>query len=310
MQVIKLFSPWHTRDLVYGNVCFSPGVQLREADGALWEYWPDESIFGYHRPKAWYSWEPRWHSGYRSDLARRVKHSLDESEWLHYAHPKSEYRVPHITNCGLTTCLTNTNRVQQAVAIVSNSGGPIWFLRQGLRFRNRFVTHALVQLYGRRCGWEHFRKRGPLSRPAVPSNYCGELNWKDSWMAEEQAKFLSSYKVALCLENSIEPFYFTEKFINAVRAGCVPIYHAHSTVKNGILRGASWIDPADHAYDPERTIRAALGAPLARYQSTNAQWLERAEVRATHFDGVWEKLAGIFANKLAARQRKRAQSVH
>ena len=100
-NIVKLFSPWNIRDLCFGDICFSPGVPLEEADAALWEYWPDEAILRYQGPKAWYSSEPRWHSQYRTTLVRSVKASLMESEWLHYAHPLPDYRVPHITNCGL-----------------------------------------------------------------------------------------------------------------------------------------------------------------------------------------------------------------
>lgn len=296
--LIKLFSPWHTRDLIFDEVCFSPSASLEEADAALWEYLPDEAILKYAGPKAWYSWEPRWHSHYRSRLVRTVRCSLKESEWLNYAHPKPEYRVPHITNCGWTGFHGNTARFRQAVAIVSNYGGRIWFLRPGLRLRNQFVTHPLVKLYGRRKGWESFRKWGPLSRRASPANYLGELDWKDAWMSEEQVEFLSQYKVAVCMENSIEPFYFTEKFVNAARAGCVPVYHAHPSVKHGVLSGAAWIDPAEYGFDPARTIQAALEAPLARIQSANRRWLELESVRATHFDGVWKKLAEVFVLKL------------
>ncbi len=297
--VVKLYSPWHTRDLCFGNVCFSPVVELEKADAALWEYWPDKGILHYHRPKAWYSWEPRWHSQYRSKLVRTIKASLKESEWLHYCHPLPEYRVPHITNCGLTVLDDQTDRIQEAVAIVSNSGGRIWFLRPGLRLRNRFVTHPSVRLYGKLSSWSIFRKWGPLSRPSLPDNYRGELNWKDGWMAEDQIRFLAKYKVAVCLENSIEPYYFTEKFLNAARAGCVPVYHAHPSVRNGVLRGAFWIDPANHGFDVTKTIAAALAAPLQEAHSVNRAWLARSDVRATHFDGVWSQLAGIFAQKIS-----------
>jgi hypothetical protein len=120
-------------------------------------------------------------------------------------------------------------------------------------------------------------------------------------MAEEQLKFLAGYKVAVCLENSIEPYYFTEKFVNAARAGCVPVYHAHPTVRNGILRGAFWIDPADYGFDVPRTIGAALAAPLQEVQLTNHAWMARPEVQATQFDGVWAQLAAIFARKVNNR---------
>lgn len=297
-QIVKLFSPWHTGDLCFGDVCFSPRVPLKEADAALWEYWPDEAILQYQGPKAWYSSEPRWHSQYRTTLVRSVKESLMESEWLHYAHPLHDYRVPHITHCGSTTFNDQTDRLLESVAVVSNSGGRIWLLRPGLRLRNRFVTHPLVRLHGRRTGWSGFRKWGPLSCASLPANYRGELNWKGGWLAEDQIEFLARYKVAVCLENSIEPYYFTEKFLNAARAGCVPVYHAHSTVRDGILRGAFWIDPVDYGFDVPRTLGAALAAPLQEVHLLNRAWIARPEVQATQFDGIWTQLAAIFARKI------------
>src|SRR6185295_8414091 len=114
---VKLFSPWHTSDLVRGDVCFSPGVALQDADGALWEYSPDATLLGYRGPKAWYSWEPRWHSQYRTRLVRSIKTALEEGEWLHYAHALPEYRVPHITNCGARSFLDTTDREDEATAI-------------------------------------------------------------------------------------------------------------------------------------------------------------------------------------------------
>jgi hypothetical protein len=35
------------------------------------------------------------------------------------------------------------------------------------------------------------------------------------------------------------------QFVDAVMAGCVPIYHAHETVRDTVLVGARWVDPAE-----------------------------------------------------------------
>jgi hypothetical protein len=297
---VKLISPWHSEPLTFGDVCFDPNVPLEQADAALWQDFPDETILTYQGPKAWLSGEPQWHSQYRSKLVRTAKAVLREGEWLHYAHPNPEFRVPHMTNCGSTRFYDMLVRLNEAVAVVSNTGGRIWFLRPGLRFRNHFVTHPLVRLHGRLSSWSQFRKWGPLSSPSLPANYVGELNWDHAWMSEDQVTFLSKYKVAVCLENSIEPYYFTEKFLNAARAGCVPIYRAHQTVRDGILKGAFWIDPADHGLDATRTIKAALAAPLEEVHAKNRAWMASPAVEATHFNGVWKQLAGIFSRKLSA----------
>jgi hypothetical protein len=296
MLTVKLFSPWHTEDLVFGNVRFSPGIDIDAADAALWEYWPNERIFEYNRPKAWYSWEPKWHSMHRSRLVRRARRVLRDDEWLYYAHADPALRVPHITNCGGHDFHWNAERLPEAVALVSHFGGRFWPLRPGTRYRNRFVTHPSVALYGRLSSWQTFRRWGVLRR-GPPRNYRGEANWKNAWMSEEQVEFTSRFKAAVCLENNCEPFYFTEKFYNAARAGCVPVYRAHPTVRDGILRGAAWIDPGDYGGNVAETVKAALCAPLKDFQERNFLWLQKADVRATEFDGVWQRLAEIFEHK-------------
>ena len=78
----------------------------------------------------------------------------------------------------------------------------------------------------------------------------------------------------MCLENCTEAYYFTEKFVYAVRAGCIPVYHAHATVKTSFLSGARWIDPADFAFSPRRTIDFALNQDQMEFRSINDAWLE------------------------------------
>ena len=46
-----------------------------------------------------------------------------------------------------------------------------------------------------------------------------------------QRKFdiLANYTFNLCLENTIAPFYCTEKIWNAITSGCLPIYYGSGT---------------------------------------------------------------------------------
>jgi len=69
-----------------------------------------------------------------------------------------------------------------------------------------------------------------------------------------------------------EPYYFTEKMVEAARAGCVPIYHPDPESKSTVLAGAFWIDPADYSSDPESTISAAIAQDQAAVQEENAAW--------------------------------------
>ena len=73
----------------------------------------------------------------------------------------------------------------------------------------------------------------------------------------------SRYHAAICLENTLEPYYFTEKFVDGVRAGCVPVYRAHPTVRDGVLRGARWVDPTDFGLSAKRTLEFALSLDRA-----------------------------------------------
>ena len=63
-----------------------------------------------------------------------------------------------------------------------------------------------------------------------PANFRGKPTGLSDYDIEF-IRFLSTCKVAVCLENCTEENYFTEKFVNAVRAGCIPVYHAHESVK-------------------------------------------------------------------------------
>jgi len=298
LVTIKLFSPWHNRELSYSGVIFSPFVDLDDADGAIWEYFPtDSTILEYSGVKALYCCEPSWHSQYRSKLIKNIIRNLDLDERLNYANPDPKYRVPHITNYKGDHFYNNKNRNTKAVAIVSNSGGRLGFLNQSMRLRNQLVTNKFVDLFGKKSSWSKYSWNGLKPWSSYPHNYKGELNWEGSWLSEEQVKFMSQYKAAVCLENISEPFYFTEKFFNAARAGCIPIYHAHPSVRDGILQGAKWIDPIDFNFNSNQTLQAALDTSLEDFQNQNYLWLQKPEVKATGFDGVWSTLGNIFKNK-------------
>ncbi len=99
------------------------------------------------------------------------------------------------------------------------------------------------------------------------------------------------------MENTQEPYYFTEKFVDAVAAGCVPIYRAHPTVRDTFLEGATWIDPAEHDGRVSMTLRAALAADRTAIAAKNFHWLGRPEVLATRESSVFDRIASILAQK-------------
>jgi Glycosyltransferase family 10 (fucosyltransferase) C-term len=299
--LVKLFSPWHLQDLIYEGVRFSPNVQLEEADGALWEYAIPSNFLSYDGPKGWYFWEPSWHSIHRSREIKVLRGLQRPDLLLWYGNEDPAYRVPHITRVGGLDFANNRDRIDRAVAIVSNFGGYSLRQRWSARLRNRLILHSRVDLYGRKDSWQRYAQLLPIPKFGPPRNYRGEAKWANSWMSDQHVCFISRYKVTICLENSIEPYYFTEKFINAVRAGCVPIYYAHPTIADGILRGARWIDPKDYDFDANTAIDRALSADIDEFQSANNQWLESDEVQKTFFDGVWATLGRIFQRKFNER---------
>jgi hypothetical protein len=215
---------------------------------------------------------------------------LAPDQFLNHNHPIPELRVPHVTHNQVLEINPNKDRLAKAVAIVSNHGGSPWRRHPGISYRNRFITQPGVDLFGR-SGWNRYRTgRFSLARGA-PSNYRGEL--PGDWPAAGKRELMARYKVAVCFENMNEPYYFTEKFVEAVCAGCIPVYRADPTVASGVLRGALWIDPANHGDDPERTIQAALRADVREFQETNGRWLKSRALAETHHLEVFRRIGAI-----------------
>ncbi len=234
----------------------------------------------------------------RQRLYSHASNKLRSNEFFHFAHEDLRYRVPHITHYNRIEKFGGIlSRRHECVAIVSNAGGRFWFCRPGFRLRNKFITNERVQLFGKREAWKNFYRFRFTRANRFPKNYKGELTW-DKWGSEHQVNFLSDFKVAICMENVTEPYYFSEKFLNAARAGCVPIYHAHPTLRTGVLQGAFYVDPERYKFDPEATIHAALSMNIQEVQRNNRLWLQNDVVCQTSFDNVWSKLAAIFRDRI------------
>jgi hypothetical protein len=106
----------------------------------------------------------------------------------------------------------------------------------------------------------------------------------------------------VCLENCVEPDYFTEKFVNAVRAGCIPVYHAHPTLRGRLLRNAKWVDPDDFRFSARRTIEYALVQDQNSYRSINDAWLTSGVLTDTDDQKVLPKLHKIIKGKLETKE--------
>ena len=116
-------------------------------------------------------------------------------------------------------------------------------------------------------------------------------------------KLMTGYKAAVCLETH-EPYYFTEKFVAAVQAGCIPVYQAHESVRQTFLAGAKWIDPADYGFDPAATVKAALSERIEDYWEANAEWLKNPVVVATEREHVLRRIAELLVRRIAVSERE------
>lgn len=281
------------------DVIFDPGAPLADCDGLLaWGAITDEFL-SYRGPRAWYISEPLTHNMFRTPLFRRARRHLGEHEFLHHSSANPRYRYPAITHYVTLAPAAGRARRNEIIATVNDFGGRIWWMRPHLRFRTRFLLHPAVTLFGSTSSWNGFR-RWPWSRPRPPHNYRGETSAPNCW-TPEYVGYLAQYRANLCLENATLPYWFTEKFVNAARAGCVPVYHAHPTNKRVFLQGARWIDPADHGFDVEATLEAARRCDADAIRDQNYQWLESDALRQTEGYTVWTRIADLFVERVGRR---------
>jgi hypothetical protein len=245
---------------------FNPSIPLDKCDGLLaWGAITNEFL-SYRGLRAWYLDEALSHSMFRTRLFKKALREIAEHEFLHHSNPNPKFRFPSPTHYGEPTLAVPCERKDAVIAVVTNFGGRLWWLRPGAKLRNAFILHPSVELFGSLDSWQNFR-RWPWSKPSPPANYRGQL--ESDWRFPNHVNALAHYKIVICLENAPMPHYFTEKFVNAVRAGCVPVYHAHSTVRNTILQGANYIDPADFNFNVSATLAAANKCDLETLREQN-----------------------------------------
>jgi hypothetical protein len=299
--VSQQFNADSWNDFRLGSILYSPRVPLEEADALLVLYDPSDELLRFTGPKLWFTIEPSWHSHFHSHtVGKRLVQDLDATERAFYGHPDARYRVPHPTYTGTLSRPRAGSVERSVVATVNNFGGRLWFLKSHFRTRNRMILDRRVELFGLPKAWAQFRHFPKLWIRRPPDNYVGRAT--PAHDDDDRIRFLSAYKVAVCLENCTETNYFTEKFVYAVRAGCVPVYHAHASVKTSFLSGAKWIDPADFAFSPRRTIDFALNQDQMEFRSINDAWLESGILADTDELKVVPKLHKIISGKLGIRE--------
>ena len=291
-------------DFRLGDILYSPRVPLAKADALLALYDPSDELLRFDGPKLWFTIEPSWHHHFHSHpVGKRLVRELDASERAFYAHPDVTYRVPHPTYSGSLSRPRAPSVRRAAVATVNNFGGRLWFLKSHFRARNRMILDRHVELFGRPDAWANFRHFPKFWIKKPPDNYMGKASPSADIYGDNTIGFLSDYKVAVCLENSTEAYYFTEKFVNAARAGCIPIYHAHPTVRKKFLCNAKWVDPADFGFSPRHTIEYALAQDQSEFRRANDAWLESGILADTDDQKVFPMLHNIMSSKLERNGR-------
>ena len=285
---VRLISPW-TSHLETETAIFSREITVANADALLAEWAPSDELFSFSGRKAWYCCEPQCQfRGLQGGGWPAIKSRLRPHEFLYHGHAEEKYRVPHITHFEDLRMDQNLQRRERAIAIVSNHGGNPLRCHPDIGYRNRLITVPEVDLFGR-SGWRNYRRTW-YSLGKTPMNYGGEL--PGDWSGAEKRRLMAEYKVCVCLENMNEPGYFTEKFVEAVVAGCIPVYRATPELRETVLAGACWYDPGDPRWPKERAIEAALGADLKAIQAINSAWLMSSEsLSATRMESVFQKIA-------------------
>jgi hypothetical protein len=291
---IRLISPW-TERVETDEAVFSVDISTERADALLCEWAPSPELFTFPRRKAWYCCEPQCQfQRIEGGKWPTIKAQLGPHEFLYHGHPNPYFRVPHITHFEPLIMNHNRDRKESAIAIVSNHGGSPFRRHPDITYRNRLITSPQVELYGR-SSWKSYRAAW-YSPPRSPKNYKGEIS--GDWPADQKRASMSQYKVCVCLENMNEPGYFTEKFVEAVVAGCIPVYRATADIRETFLNGACWVDPSDQSASGEKAILSALKANIETFWETNERWLKESRYLSnTHSQAVFKKIGILLATQ-------------
>jgi hypothetical protein len=295
---VRFESRYGAKEFRVPGAILSTAIALHDADALLCDWAPTRSLVRFDGPRAWYCGEPvanpricagRWQRAWKWAFR-----TLEPHQMLHFSNPDPRYAVPAVTHWSEVIPMLEGERLNRAVSVVSNAGGYRPWPEAVLR--NRFVTAGGVDLFGRRSGWRGVGRHGwlPIDR-SLPPSYAGEI--PGHWYTTEKTALMARYSVAVCLENSYLPHYFTEKFVDAARAGCIPVYRAHPSVREGILQGARWVDPAEFDLDPGKTLAYALAQDRDEYAHANARWLQGPTVSATHGMAVYARVAAILRSQ-------------
>lgn len=152
------------------------------------------------------------------------------------------------------------------------------------RFLDRYPTGPL-DLFGKRLN------RAPY---LVKCN-LGELY--DKWDG------LADYRYTLAIENSAQPGYFSEKFCDAVLAGCMPIYWGCPNIHEFFPPGSYiWLDILGLGLDG--AINKVLDVIKSDFREQHLAEIAMAKRLVLDTYNIWPTLHGLL-NKLAAEDGPR-----
>jgi hypothetical protein len=277
-------------EISMNNSILRADLTLRNADAMIgfWEFTDEFLAFG--GPKVFYCCEPSFYfCGMRSAkrlLRRRIK-TLRADEFAWHFHDRPQMQVlHHIGN--KPGVVSSGERWMKAVTVLGNLGHPLTRNR-GRQRRLDFILASSCDIFGSYVNWSAFRQK-LWSGKGAPATYQGSCDKKLNTIAR--------YHACICFENTSEPLYFTEKFPDAVRAGCIPVYHAHPTVRESFLSGAIWVDPADYGWDPYATMCAAFDMNRQEVAETNRKWMENHSlVQKVFLAPIYHRLIEILLAK-------------
>ena len=97
---------------------------------------------------------------------------------------------------------------------------PYWFIPE--KFCCMIVSNRNVA-----ARTKMFQLVSQYKRVDSAGKYMNNMNVElyDDYTSEEFIKFIAQYKFMICFENTIEGTYITEKLINPLLAGTIPIYY-------------------------------------------------------------------------------------
>lgn len=126
-----------------------------------------------------------------------------------------------------------------------------------------------------------------------PLNYLGR--------SDDKMRTLSRYKVSLVIENSAE--YMSEKLVDALLAGCIPVYVGADPKRFGIPQDLYFFCDKDLS-QVKKSITLALELDFDQFQSRVQSWIQTAGVRE-----FWEvkSVTGAILEHIECRLQSRAE---